>query len=67
MDGAAPFGVRTGVGTGAGSGAAVHERAAELGTALRKYHTVMAHFKAGHANGHTVQTNGIVNDDKICI
>ena len=57
MDGAAPLGVRAGVGTGAELGAAVHERAAELGTALGKFHTVMAHFKTGCADGHTVRAN----------
>ena len=58
MDSTAPFGFGTGDGTGAVFGLAVHERAAELGTVPGKIHTVMAHFKAGHANGHTVRTNG---------
>ena len=58
VDGAAPLGVRTGVGTGADFGAAIHQRAAELGAVLGKFHTVMAHFKAGHTDGHTVRTNG---------
>ena len=58
MDGAAPFGVRAGVGAGAELGSAVHERAAELGTALGKFHTVMAHFKTGCADGDTVRANG---------
>ena len=54
MDSAAPFGVRAGGGTGAGLGAAVHEWATEFGAALGKFHTVMAHFKTGRADGHSV-------------
>lgn len=58
MDGAAPFGVRAGVGAGAGLGAAVHQRAAELGAMLGYLHTIMAHFKTGHADGDAVRPNG---------
>lgn len=58
MDSAAPIGVRAGTGAGAGFGAAVHERAAELGAMLGKFHTVMAHFKTSHTEGHTVWANG---------
>ena len=58
MDGAVPLGVRAGVGTGAGFGVAIHERAVELGTALRKFHAVMAHFKTDRADGHTVRAKG---------
>ena len=58
MDRAAPFGVRAGTGAGAGFGAAVHERTAELGPALGKLHTVMLHFKTGHADRDAVWANG---------
>ena len=57
MDGTTPFGVGAGDGTGAIIGMAVHEGAAELGTALGKFHTVMAHFKAGHTDRYAVRAN----------
>ena len=36
---------------------AVHQRAAELGAMLGKFHTVMAHFKTGHADRDSIRAN----------
>lgn len=58
MYGSAAFGVRAGSMAETGLSAAIHARAAKLGTVLRCFHAVMAHFKTSHADRDAIGANG---------